>query len=114
MDADVPSITLEMVMRENPGISIPDAFQKLTVLRAQEEAKANGSEVPAPAAPAPTPAPAAAAAPGSAVGMAAMNAAAAAGAAASVSWPSFRYFLVFWVLLLFAVSFCSFQLCPYC
>lgn len=45
--SDVPSITLEMVMRENPGISIPDAFQKLTFLRAQEEAKAKGGDAAA-------------------------------------------------------------------
>lgn len=42
-----PAITLEMVMRENPGISIPDAFQKLAFLRAQEEAKATGAPLPA-------------------------------------------------------------------
>lgn len=40
--AEVPAITLEMVMRENPGISIPDAFQKLEALRAQEEQKKAG------------------------------------------------------------------------
>lgn len=45
--SDVPTITLEMVMRENPGISLPDAFQKLTFLRAQEDAKAKGGDAAA-------------------------------------------------------------------
>lgn len=35
----MPTITLERVMRENPGITLNDAFQKLNFLRAQEEAK---------------------------------------------------------------------------
>lgn len=38
-------ITLERVLRENPGISIPDAFQKLNMLRAHAEAKASGVSV---------------------------------------------------------------------
>ncbi|CAM9520410.1 unnamed protein product [Sphacelaria rigidula] len=33
-------------MRENPGISLPDAFGKLTQLRAEAEAKAKGDPVP--------------------------------------------------------------------
>eukprot|EP00612_Vaucheria_litorea_P005740 CAMPEP_0171461418 /NCGR_PEP_ID=MMETSP0945-20130129/5875_1 /TAXON_ID=109269 /ORGANISM="Vaucheria litorea, Strain CCMP2940" /LENGTH=793 /DNA_ID=CAMNT_0011987763 /DNA_START=19 /DNA_END=2396 /DNA_ORIENTATION=+ len=33
-----PTITLEMVMRANPGISLPEAFQKLTTLRSAQAA----------------------------------------------------------------------------
>lgn len=92
--AEVPAITLEFVIRENPGISIPDAFQKLEVLRAQEEQnKAGGSTAAAAAAlaaGAPTTATAAAggeaAVPMAAAGFgAAAAAAAAAGAGAEVS-----------------------------
>lgn len=64
--SDVPSVTLEAVMRENPGISIPDAFQKLNALRAQEDAQSKGPTPATVAAPAPggTLAPAAVAAVG--------------------------------------------------
>lgn len=44
-ESDVPAVTLERVLRENPGISIPDAFQKLNMLRAQADAKASGVSV---------------------------------------------------------------------
>lgn len=63
--AEVPAITLEMVMRENPGITIADAFQKLEQLRAQEEQKkAGGGGAAAPASSVAAPAPAVAAAAG--------------------------------------------------
>lgn len=85
--SDVPRITLEMVMRENPGISLPDAFQKLTFLRAQDEAKAKGGDAAAAATVAAAGVGAAGAMPGAAGAGATTAAAAAAAAAAAGSLP---------------------------